>query len=409
MGLVCKPQIEVEDITVEIDKESEEAARRILNTWGSTIPLIKIGEYFVNPSELVSFELNVSLNNIPSFTIELTDNNLTIRKALKASLDKCIIFIGYKEWYIKFNGLISHVTSEIGDANVMLVGICFNELLYQNIQKAYVDVPLDDVVKDIAEQTKMGLFTVENKWLTEEHDFILNANKRYINFFDWCLKNYTENLWCIDPLYHFHIADITELRKNCESDKRDKYTLKQDGTQIDETDIIFNSYQYPTAEGTDEEALKKDDKKLRIDYYTINTNYSEMFKDSSTQYLVNGSEELVTDNEMGYGTSSVNTFAGNGSEENVGFLKHSFPFYSERINKLIGGTLIRISLKNIMFELSPFDVVGFECYLPSTDDKPQTRDEEHSGNKIVIGYSYKFDKSNEDVRFPLITQTIDLI
>lgn len=405
MGLICKPQVKVDDITVEVDKDNKEGVRRILNTWGSTIPLIKIGDYFVNPSDTIAFSLNVSLNNIPSFTATINDANLQIRKALVPKIDKCIIFIGYKDWFIKFNGLVLTVQSEIGDPDIIISGCCWNEELYKTVQQSYVDLTMSDIVKDVAEKTKMGLFTVDNKWLTEKHDFILNPNKRYINFFDWCMKNYTENLWCVDPLYHFHVADITELRKKCESNTLDKYTLKQDGTQTEETDIIFNTYQYP--KGSEQKDFDEDDKKLRVEYYTINTNFSEIFKDSSTNYFVNGTEEIITDNTIGLGTNGTNTFAGTGDD--AGFVKHKFPFYSERINKLIGGTLIKISLKNIMFELSPFDVVGFECYLPSTDNKPQTKDEEHSGNKIVIGYSYTFDKATEDVRFPLITQTIDLI
>lgn len=406
MGLIIKPALVGDDITVEIDK-SDEAARRIMNTWGHTIPLLKIGDYFVTPGDIISFDMEVKLNSLPTFNFLLDDSNLMIRKALSAKIDKCTVNIGFKTWHIKFNGLILSVTSQIGEANITLTGILYNELLYKNFQKSFVDSKFEDIFLSLAEDTKMGLYTIDNKWLKEEHDFILNPNMRYINFFDWCIKNYTENLWCIDPVYFFHIGDIIELRKKCDAEQLDLYTLRWDGEQVEPKPIIFNSYQYPL--GNTEADYKIDDEKFRIDFYTIVTNYSEIYKNSHTQYFVNNTEEIVSNPEIGFGTTSINTFLGDGSEERNGFSKHTFPYYLERINKLIGGTLIRISLKNIMFEITPFDIVKFECYMPSMDDKPQTKDEEHSGNKIVIGYTYTYDRATEDNRFPTIVQTIDLI
>ncbi|KAA6362569.1 MAG: hypothetical protein EZS28_041904, partial [Streblomastix strix] len=50
-------------------------------------------------------------------------------------------------------------------------------------------------------------------------------------------------------------------------------------------------------------------------------------------------------------------------------------------------------MKNLIFELLPFDVVNFECFLAETQDKPFRLSKEHSGNnyanigKTEVGYS----------------------
>ena len=252
----------------------------------------------------------------------------------------------------------------------------------------------------------MGLFVTDNKWINEQKEHILNVGLSEISFFDYCIKQYTENLWCVDPLYHFHVGDITELRKRCDSNDYDKYTLDNVGKQHEETPIIFTSKIYRDEEENPEEAAK-----IPVQFYTINSNFSKMYIENPSKMYINDEEhELTSEEKKGLGQKYFNTYPGNNTENNTGFFKHINPFYTERLNKLIGGVSIEITLKNLLFEISPFDIVGFECYLPQNNGKPMELDKEHSGSKIVIGYSYLFDSpTSQQNRFPSITQKIQMI
>lgn len=171
MALVCKPQIEVPNIELEIDQENEEGARRIMNTWGLNVPVIQIGEYILNIEQIQGFELQVRINTLPEFSITVDDPDLNIRKQLKADIDKCIIFIGYKTWYLRFEGLIRRTFSEAGSSIILLEGILWNDALYKTAQKCYKEMTLDDIYKEIVNDTKLGLYTTENDYLTASWDF----------------------------------------------------------------------------------------------------------------------------------------------------------------------------------------------------------------------------------------------
>ena len=89
------------------------------------------------------------------------------------------------------------------------------------------------------------------------------------------------------------------------------------------------------------------------------------------------------------------------------------PFYKDIINKSIGGNSIKLTMKNILFELTPFSIINLEIYLPKNsnregEDKIRL-DEEHSGKKVVIGYSYNWQTKDEESDFPTLTQEIEVI
>lgn len=405
MALVCKPQIEVDEIVLEMDEQNEQGAKDIMRSWGNLMPVIKIGEHVLSAGELTYFELNVGIGTVPKFTMSVYDQSLMIRKNLKDDIDKCVVFIGFKDWYIKFNGIIRNTYSEAGDEILTLSGELHNDLLYSATeQKSYKQQNITDILTDICSITKMGLYTTDNKWINTEQEQVINTGMHQIDFFEYCIEHFTENLWCIDPLYHFHIGDVEELRKRCESGDLDKYTLTNSGEQVPETPIIFTSKIYREDE-------EKENEKIQVDFYTINSNFTDMLLRNHSQMYINDEEhEIVTDATRGLGTQFFNTYPGNGTDDNTGFVAKVNPLYEERVNKLIGGVLIELTLKNLLFEISPFDVVGFECYLPQNNGEPMKLDEEHSGNKIVIGYSYYFERpvSQRD-RLPSITQKIQLI
>ena len=168
MSLLLKPDITVNDIKIGMDANSSEDVARDLAEIGRNIPIVSVGDYVLNIGDLKSLRLQVALNCLPSFTMTITDTNYQVREVLKRQIDKCVIFIGYKEWYIKFNGIITTIQSDPGDEDIELTGILFNDKLYQTEQKSYRDLSPSDVFLDICKKTKMGLFTFDNLLLNKK-------------------------------------------------------------------------------------------------------------------------------------------------------------------------------------------------------------------------------------------------
>ena len=392
MGLILKPNIKVEDIKMEMDANSSNIPR-VINEFGKNIPLVKIGNYVLNIGELKSLEIKVGLNSLPSFELTIDDSTYRIREALKKEIDKCVIFYGYKTWYIKFNGLITTIHSDAGDSHLDLNGIIFNDALFKTEQFSYRDKSPVDILTDVCKKTNMGLFTFDNLLLNQKIDYVINTEVRFIDFMTNTIQTYTDNIFSYDLFYHLHLGNIEAIRK----EQYDKYTLSPTGESISAQDIIFSSKSRYYTE-------KVDDFKLPINYYTLNSNFSKTFLQNASTYKVGipgqSQKELKSDSKVGYGNIGTNTFAG--------FATQKFPFYNNIVNKSLGNNIITIELKQLMFELSPLSIVGVEIYLQETGDKQFRLDYEHSGKKVVIGFSINYEKS-ETGEINGLTQTIDLI
>lgn len=396
MGLIIKPNVTVEDILIQLDTNAERDAGRIVNEWGKNIPVIKIGDYVLNIGDLENFSLKVALNCLPSFTMTVKDEQFKIRESLKNNIDKCVIFIGNKNWYIKFNGILDTTFSDAGDVSIFLTGKVYNEKLYAGYQKSHKGLSIVDIFSDICNMTSMGLFTVDNPDLNKVIDFSLMTGTRCIDYFDNIIKTYTRNLYSIDPFYHYHVVDIDRLRGL----SIDKYSLSwKTGDPLDsEHDIILKSIV------RDDKTVEGDEFKIPIKHYSIDTNFSDIHTKTYQNYNIgyggDNPEVLLSSNQnLGIGDNKTNTF--------FGFEKHKNPFYTDVINKKIGGNLIKIYLESVILELLPFSIVNFECYLPLTNEKQMRLDEEHSGKKIVIGYTIDFERINKE--FNKMSQTIELI
>lgn len=394
MPVICEPSIVVEDIKFEVDKGEE--PNPLLKGWGPKMPIIKINDYPLSSGELKSFDLSVRLNSLPEFIIEINDNNYAVRESLKSEIDKSVIFIGFKDWYIKFNGIITETISDAGSSEITLMGILYNEKLYESEQLAFKDKTVQDIIKEICTKTSMGLFTIDNSGLSQSLEFCINGNIRNIDFIKYMVEKYTENIWCIDPHYFVHVADIDGLRKQ----KVDKISLNQKGESIPEQDLIITTYSL--TEATDqEEIIREDEKKLKANFYSINTNFGSAFIGSAKTYFKNLTE-ITTDATIGLGVENKNCFKD--------FESQYFPFYKNRINKKIGGTVILVDMKNIIFEITPFSILQLDVYLPKRGDEDMRFDDEHSGKKIVIGYSFKFEQGDkQENEYPAITQSLVLI
>lgn len=398
MAVIIEPSIKVDDIKFEADTDNEYGAGRLINEWGRSIPLVKIGDYVLQIGEILECHITVGINTLPTFTISVNDNGYKIREMLKRQIDKCVIFFGFQDWYVKFNGIITDINSDSGDTDLYLTGNFYQEPLYLSKQFIWKEKSVVDILKDICTETKMGLFTFDNQDLNYVPDVVINPNQSNYDFTKVLLRRYTNNIWCYDTYGYLHIGNIPDMLKM----KTDTYTISPlDGKIIPEEPIIFRSRKITEY---DEE---KESKKIDIEYHTICSNFSLSQLYTSTKYSVFDDaavvQDIPTDSKIGFSTKTENTFAG--------FTKHKFPFYTERINKLLCGNLIKINLRQIMYEIVPFSNVELELYLPSSGEKglPQRKDEEHSGKKIIIGYSYDYTKTKEESSENHITQSLFLI
>jgi hypothetical protein len=397
MAIIIEPNIKVENIEIQMDTNSTDAANNIMSEWGRNIPIIKIGDYILNVGDLKEFSLQIALNSFPTFTIVLDDLLYNIRKALKNDIDKCIIFIGYKNWYLRFNGILDNSKSGVGDNIVRLNGTYYNEKFFNGAQFSYKDKKIVDIMKDICTKTNMGLFTYDNLDLNKQLDYSLMTGTRFIDYFDSLIKNYTSNIYSIDCHSYIHVGDIETLRKQ----DYDKYSLDWGtGEKLQvEQPIIFKAINNSV------EDINKPlapDFKIPIKYYGINTNFSEIFKETYNTYAIgyggNGEQEIKSKSNIGIGSNKTNTF--------FGFKDHKFPYYTDKVNKSIGGNTIKITTNNVIFELNPFSVVGVELYL-NQDGKSFVLDQEHSGKKIVLSFSIDYKKISKTLN--QLSQTIELI
>lgn len=395
MPVLTQPDIKVDDIKIQFDSESQDAVDKIINNWGSAIPLVKIGDYVLKIGEVLSCSIKVNFNQIPTFDISVDDNTFKIRTALKNEIDKCVIFFGFKDWYVKFNGIITNIQSDSGPT-VYVSGIFYQKELHDSEQKLYKEKNVSDILKEICTDCKLGLFTYENTTLQESVDVVINPNRNRIDFIKEIISRYTDNIFSVDTFGFLHIGDIETILKQ----EIDKYSISwKDGTPIDETPIIFRNTRFNTEFEDDE------DKKIPIDSYTIDTNFSLSQLITNKTYKVFGGTEqrdIKSYEHYGNGNNTENTFDD--------FLKHKNPHYNARINKLLCGNLIKITLRNVLYEIVPFTICGLELWTQRNvdDEKEEQIDEEHSGKHMIIGYSYDYEKTDSDEQNH-ITQTLLMI
>jgi hypothetical protein len=396
MSVIVTPNIEVDNIELLLDDNNQYGADKFIGEQGRNIPVIKIGDYILNTGDLEQFELKVALNSLPTFSMTVNDELYVIRENLKNDIDKCVIFIGFKDWYIKFNGILNKTYSDVGDVSIELTGKVWNDKLYNTKQLIFKDLTVKDILKQLCEETSMGLFGIDNPDFNKTIEYSIMPNIKYIEFIESTIKKYTKNLFAFDCFYFLHVADIDKLK----SQPIDKYSLNwKDGISMPEKDIIFKSI---SRDGSDEES--DDDFKIPIDYYSIDTNFTDVHGKTSNKYFLNSvgtqQTEIPSKDNLGIGESNDNTF--------FGFESLKFPFYNEIVNKKLAGNIIKIKTNTVIFELVPFSVVGLELYLPFNITRDIKLDEEHSGTKIVIGYTIEYNKSEDDSK-SFMSQTIEMI
>lgn len=437
MGKILEPNIVVEDIIIDANEDDEYNVNRKINEWGYSIPLVKINEFVLDIGAVTKLDVNVTMYNIPTFNMVVDDFNSMIQSALKNKEDKCIIFIGTKDFYIKFNGLITNIDTT-NSGRLLLSGIFYVKELFDNKQQAFNDKSVIDILTTLCENTKLGLYIYDNQALNVTVENYLLPNINQLSGINNIIDGYTDNLWSIDTFGYLHLGTVQSILEK----PIDKYTLNPMTQQQlpGEKDMLFV---YGRQSLTSEEAIdevENDNNRYKYaivpEYLKVESNFSMTKIDSANTYkLYDGkANEKILEENINIGIETVyadNTFSG--------FFNSKFPLRNERINKVMYGNAITMELRSLMFEIVPFSVVELEIYVEGSaysnkhpvkenayttdgptdeidnDAQPDSKkalyhlDEIHSGKHFVAGYSYNYrkNKGNENQNF--IKQTVYLI
>ncbi len=429
MSKILDPQIEVEDIHLLADKQAKDFVDQKINEWGYAMPVVKINELPLNMGDIDSLNVYINMFDVPSFNMSIKDYNSKIQASLKNKQDSCIIFIGTKDFYIKFNCLITNVSTSFSKT-INVSGVWYQKELFDYKQESFVDTTVVDILTKLCEDTKLGLFTYDNSGLQVKPEYHINPNIQRLPFIADVISTYTDNLWCVDTFGFLHIGSLQSIL----SKPIDKYSINpekneplEDGPQ----DILltFNRSQMKDQKEKDEKYKYE----IAVENLSIDTNFS-MTKlaaaATAVVYSGTGSGRYLDMNAtVGIEESSdnENTFSG--------FLKSKYPLRDERINKILYGNTINLELKNYMIEIVPFTLVNLEIYynrsanintkpiketdtltggepdFEAEDDQEKAGyrlDEVHSGKHFVVGYSYHYRKNRQGSP-NAITQKLTLI
>ena len=144
----------------------------------------------------------------------------------------------------------------------------------------------------------------------------------------------------------------------------------------------------------------------------VESNFSKNILYSKDEYILiddASNETKLNDMQIEFENSSKkkeNTFYGFSN-----LVQQKFPNRNERINKMLYGNYLTVTLEQPFYEIVPFTVCEIDMYIPSSaEDKEEYHlDEEHSKKHFVIGMEYSYTKNNGQKQSNNINQTIYLI
>ena len=397
MGKILEPNIDVENIEIHLDEQNEFAADNVMGEWGFSMPLIKLNDTVLNIGDIEYLNIYVSMFDVPTFSFSVKDYNYRIQESLDNKEDKCVIFVGNKNFYTKFNGIITKINTS-NNNTVHISGIFYLKELFEFKQEGFVDTSVVDMLTKVCTDTNLGLFTYENESLEITPEYYLNPNTQQISFLSNILSTFTNNLWAIDTFGFLHVGDL----ENILNKPVDKYLINPETQkEIEEgpQDILitFNRHQKENIDTSEEDRYKFS---INADNITISTDFSMTKVQSaqlSTVYTGLGSGRVIDDNiDIGIENSieTENTFSG--------FLLDKYPLRNEQINKMLYGNTIKVSLKNYLIEIVPFTLVDLEIYYDQSANIDKTKEDSnyrldtvHSGKHFVAGYSYHYRKNKK--------------
>jgi hypothetical protein len=405
--VLVEPALEVEDIELEYDEEFDSPDNQMFRL-GYRFPLFKFNDYLLKPDEIDSFVLSEGINTLPTYTISVNDSKYKIRESLTKDIDLSTIFVGYNTWYIKFKGILTNVRSSNPDSPYLhLEGRLFIPKLYEIEQYIYTDMTVQDILTDVCTKVGIGLCVVDCPDLGRVVHKCINPGMQFMSFLSFVITNFTNCIYSIDCYGFLYVGTIDAFK----GEEVGKYAHKKANMgEGEETDIILsNKYQWE-----DKEYPKDEDNDLNISDYTHSSNYSEKHLSSALTYNVTDTKEvqtLDTSPELGTGDTFYNIFEGFRDTINSSIN----PFHNSITNKSLSGNLTKVTLVEPTFELTPFMMVTLNCYvMPASRGKYEENiihlDEEHSGKRMVVKFSYKYVfQNNNPTNKMKIVQYIDLL
>lgn len=417
------PGLELPDIEIEADENDDYGPNRKLEEWGYSEPVIEVNDYVLDMGVVDSFKLTYSLYSLPTFSFSINDPNYIVQKKLKNDKDICKIFIGYSDIYIKFKGLITNISGAKSSSRIKLSGILYGDNFYEQGQDLYnrLEEPYDYKVIEIlykyCTDLQLGLWRYDNPDLNFTPDIYIQPNIKRIDALADFIYKYTNNIWCIDAFGWLHIGNVESILAN-ESDtyffdtkrkewyappyKQRKIKFVANRLHINEDDLEGNKDYRDTDE-----------------YYLIETKNVKVESNFSKNILYSHDEYILTDDnsdETKLNDMQIEFVSSNKKKENTfyGFsslVQQKFPNRDERINKMLYGNYLTVTLEQPCYEIVPFTICELDMYIPSTteDSEEYHLDEEHSKKHFVIGIEYSYSKNSSRDDVSKINQTLYLI
>lgn len=409
--ILLKPTYQPAEIVIEIDKNSvplidnkESAGDNMTKTISNFYPLLKFDEKVFTLAEILDFKLSVAINDIPRLSVTLHDPNFVIRKYFKNNINIGTCRIGYKHWSLKFDLLFDESKTSIFGNDVSLSGILWNKKIFETYQKSYNDLTILDILNDVLKNSGLGCYYFNNDYLQKTYNHIIQSNQSYINFLIHLINDYTDNIWSIDPNYYLHIGSFDQI----DTQNVGVYTLDyKTGNKLDQEKplIFYKNIHYSQEVEGDKKSNEENDKlleyKIPISAYNINSNVGENYLTSKQNYFSTNEKEIFEifkdDEDHGIGDIYANTYSK--------FLNHKIPFLNKIINNKLRSKTITFLTEYIIPELNILDVINLQLYRrPMAGDpdyesqintgKPMI-DTENSGNKVVIGYDFIYEKMTD--------------
>lgn len=401
--IVTKPNLNVPNIVVpNINTDDEDGANSIINTWGIKFPLIEINGYLIPSGGVREFSMTYSLNKFPRISFTVEDSRYELRRTLKKEIvDKGILFLGFKDFYIKFNIIILDIPNDFGGDNITINAEFFNESLYVSQQKSYNEMSVMEVIEDICKQTGMGFYNNKNELTSTKITNNINCKTKLIDFLDYNIKNFTNSIYSIDGHGYIHVGDVATLRGK----EVDTYIWKNSQKLDSPKPLIITNRMYKTLEDGDN---PETDFKLQTLSYNVSTNIGLQHIENMESYsIVDESgkiKELKSQTDIGISRKVENTF-----NKFLDLYNGGSNIYRNILSKDLSGKIITVQLTEMILEIVPFSIVKLELYLPKLEGVDAVLDEDNSGNKIVIGVDYSFESASDDDKYPRTKQTLFLI
>lgn len=416
---ILLPNLEQPEIEIQADENDEFNVNRKIQEMGYSIPIIEVNDYVLDFGAVENFKLIYALYSLPIFSFSINDPNYIIQKKLTNKKDICKIFLGYSDIYIKFKGLITNISGNKNSPRLKLSGILYGDSFYEQQQDLYnsLEEPYEYTVLELihkyCKDLKLGLFRYDNKDLNFKPNIYLQPNINRIEALADIIQKYTNNIWCIDAFGWLHIGNIESiLANNADTyffDTKRKEWYAPTPYKQRKIKFVANRLHLSDEELEPEKDILDTDEYYLIDTINvkIDSNFSKNILYSKNKYILksDSDEKELNDMQIDFDNSEnkyENTFQG--------FLKSKFPNRDERINKMLYGNYLTVTLNQPNYEIIPFTICELDIYIPTTieqEDKYHL-DEEHSKKHFVIGIEYYYAKNNNS-NPNKINQTLYLI